>query len=165
MKKQLALALFGCLAFQAVAQLDITAPANFQIRNQKFGDLLRPEDANSKDGTRIVLYPGQPWKCMTWQTTPATGRQYHLKNLFTSKTFAAKDQAVQQIPYAAEAKQRQAWEITKLADGLFKITDPQTGQALTATGTGGDVRMVLAPWKYQPEQKWQVNPAPEKLTM
>ena len=35
-------------------------PGSFQIRNQKYGDLLRPEEANSADGTRIVLYPAQP---------------------------------------------------------------------------------------------------------
>src|SRR5512137_396782 len=61
----------------------------YHVRNQKFKDLLRPENANGADGTRIVLYSAQPWKCMTWRLRPAGTSGFSLQNLFTSKTFAA----------------------------------------------------------------------------
>ena len=35
-------------------------PKSYQIRNVKFGNLLRPDDANSANGTRIVLYSSRP---------------------------------------------------------------------------------------------------------
>src|SRR5262249_22627047 len=66
-----------------------TAGKSYQIRNKQFGDLLRPEDANSADGTPIVLYPAQAWKCMTWKLSAAGESQFCLQNRFTSKTFAA----------------------------------------------------------------------------
>jgi hypothetical protein len=53
----------AALAGDAVSQLGAGKAAlagSFQIRNQKYGNLLRPEEANSADGTRILLCPGQP---------------------------------------------------------------------------------------------------------
>jgi hypothetical protein len=41
------------------AEPGAAAPESFQVRNRKFGDLLRPEDAHSATGTRLVLYPAQ----------------------------------------------------------------------------------------------------------
>jgi hypothetical protein len=70
-----------------------SAPESFQIRNKKFGELLRPEAANGADGTRIVLYPAQSWKCMTWKLHPAGESAFQLQNHFTSKTFAPADKA------------------------------------------------------------------------
>ncbi len=64
-------------------------PGSFQIRNQKYGNLLRPEEANSADGTRIVLYPAQPWKCVTWKLHGTGDSKFQLQNHFTGKTFAA----------------------------------------------------------------------------
>lgn len=52
----------AALAGDAVSQPGAGKAAlagSFQIRNQKYGNLLRPEEANSADGTRIVLYPAQ----------------------------------------------------------------------------------------------------------
>jgi hypothetical protein len=59
-----------------------------QLRNKKFGKLLRPEDASGADGARIVLYAAQPWKCMTWKMHPAGESTFNLQNHFTGKTFA-----------------------------------------------------------------------------
>ena len=64
-------------------------PGSFQVRSQKYGDLLRPEEANGADGTRIVLYPAQLWKCMTWKLHSSGESRFQLQNHFTSKTFAA----------------------------------------------------------------------------
>jgi len=34
-----------------------------------------------------VLYPAEPWKCMTWKLRPAGESVFHVQNHFTSKTF------------------------------------------------------------------------------
>jgi hypothetical protein len=146
---------------------------SFQIRNKKFGELLRPEDASSADGTRLVLYPAQAWKCMTWKLHPAGESACQLQNHFTSKSFApdAKTDGTQvaviQVPFAREAKDRPAWRIVKEADGLCQIIEVKSGKALTAVASdGGGVRVVVAPAGSGDEQKWElIQTDPRKLTM
>lgn len=151
-------------------QANSSSPESFQIRNHKFGDLLRPEDANNADGTRIVLYPAQPWKCLTWKLHPAGESVYWLQNHFTLKTFAPDSKkdgsatSVVQVPFNS-AKAGLTWRITKLSDGLYQVLDAKSGQAMTAVDSGGSQRIVIAPWADKPEQKWELLKAPEKLTM
>ena len=164
----------GSTAADSLAKTPPAVPESFQVRNQKFGDLLRPEEANSAVGTPIVLYPAQAWKCMTWKFVPAGDTVFQLQNLFTSKTFAAEakadqaEPAVKQANFAKEAAERPKWQFTKLDDGTYRISDPQSGKALTAvkTGTSSTVTIVLAPWKESGEQKWElVKTDPAKLSM
>ena len=165
---------FGAMAADAasgVADAKAATPESFQIRNKKFGDLLRPEDASGANGERIVLYSAQLWKCMTWKFHPTGSELFQVQNHFTSKTFTAKDQgtplAVVQAPWSREAKERPAWRFTKLPDGLYQISDPTSGKALTAdSGGDGSVRIVLAPWQEKAAQKWELlKTDPAKLTM
>lgn len=139
---------------------------SFQIRNKKFGGLLRPENASNANGARLVLYPAQPWKCMTWKVQ-STNSGYQLQNHFTSKTFASsaapgKPQSpVTQAPYGAPAD-RPTWQFEKLSDGTYKISDPKTGNVLTGTSDG----VVTAAWTDKEEQKWELLAIdPSKLTM
>jgi hypothetical protein len=149
------------------------APESFQIRNKKFGDLLRPEDANSADGTRIVLYPMQSWKCMTWKFYPAGDSVFQLQNHFTSKTFAPTPRtegsqvAVVQVPFAKESQARPAWRFTRLPDGLYQIIEVKSGKALAAVDSAGSgVRIVLAPVGGGDDQKWELlKTDPSTLTM
>lgn len=149
-------------------------PASYQVRNKKYGDLLRPENANGADGTPIVLYSAQPWKCMTWKLQPEGEMTFSLQNHFTSKTFTgetrtqAAPQAVVQVPFAKDSAERPAWRFARLADGTCKITEPKTGNALTAVkGVDGySVRIVLQAWQDSDEQKWElIEIDPRKLTM
>jgi Ricin-type beta-trefoil lectin domain-like len=144
----------------------VLAPGSYQIRNCKFGKLLRPEDANNADGTHIVLYSAQPWKCMTWKLIPAGESSFNLKNHFTNKTFEAKTNGTSsavQIPWAKETSNRPSWRFTKLPNGFYRITDQRSGDSLTASSE--DV-IILAPWKETPEQQWEfVLTDPAKLTM
>jgi hypothetical protein len=152
-----------------------TASTNtaFQVRNRKFGDLLRPRDASNRDGTRIVLYPAQPWKCMIWRFTNSGENSFRLKNQFTSKSFAAatntppeKPSPVIQVPCAADTHHAPAWNFTKSPDGSYRIVQPGSNLALTATDSeGGEVRVVLSPWRDADEQKWELLKAPEHPTM
>ena len=83
----------GAESANAGSSAKSSSPASFQVRNKKFGELLRPRDANSANGTPLVLYSAQPWKCMTWKFHPAGENAFHLQNHFTSKTFAAEIKA------------------------------------------------------------------------
>jgi hypothetical protein len=144
----------------------------YQVRNQKFKDLLRPKDANNADGTRIVLYSAQPWKCMTWSLRPAGTSAFRLQNLFTSKTIAADSktdqaqQAVIQVPLDREAGP--VWQFTRLEDGSYKITEAKSGKALTAVKVGSDdeAKIIVELWRNQAEQKWDLQKIdPKQLTM
>ncbi|WP_205942938.1 RICIN domain-containing protein [Pedobacter frigidisoli] len=63
---------------------------NFAIKNVQNGMLLRIKDASNKNGTPLVAYDPQNWKCMTWNFISADSNTYQLKNLFTGKTFQPK---------------------------------------------------------------------------
>ncbi len=162
--------LYPAFAAEKPGNSESITPGSYQIRNQKYGDLLRPEDANSADGTRIVLYPGQPWKCMTWKFNSGAASTFHLQNHFTSKTFAAAgsekaEQPVVQVPLSKGAGERPTWKFSKL-DDAYKITDAKSGKALTARKNGDTVVIFVAPWEDKPEQKWEVLKIdPKQLTM
>ena len=156
----------------AAADAGPSAPESFQIRNKKYGDLLRPEDANSATGTRIVLYPAQSWKCLTWKLHPAGDSVFQAQNHFTSKTFEAAGKAegaqtpVLQVPFAKDAKERPTWRFTKLPDGLYQIVEVKSGKALTAVPDGSGARIVVAPLGSGDDQKWElIKTDPSKLTM
>lgn len=153
---------------------DAPEATTYQIRNVKHQELLRPRDANNATGTPIVLYPAQPWKCMTWRLQPAGESSFHLKNLFTGKTFCsnadtnAPTRAVTQIPLSKNGGESPAWQFTKLDDGNYKITDSKSGKVLTAKKGAGESepKIVIAPWENQDEQKWILEKMdPKQLTM
>ena len=146
------------------------APESCQIRNKKFGNLLRPEDASGANGARIVLYPAQLWKCMTWKMHPAGESTFNLQNHFTGKTFAPAAKAdgaqspVTQVAFAKDAKERPAWRLTKQPDGLYQIIEAKSGKALAATSA--DDGVMIVPVGKGDEQKWEVEKIdPSKLTM
>ena len=143
-----------------------SAPKSFQIRNLKFGQVLRPENANNADGTPIVLYPAQPWKCMTWKLLPVGDSAFQLQNHFTHKTFAGRTNetrlAVVQVPFDRESLKRPAWKVAKLSNGFYRIIDA-SGESLTASSKQA---VILAPWEEKPEQQWElIETDPAQLTM
>jgi hypothetical protein len=150
----------------------IPVAGSYQIRNKQFGDLLRPENANGAVGTRIVLYPAQPWKCMTWKVQPAGESGFQLQNYFTSKTFAAEasteqpEQRVTQVAFAKPPGTNPMWQIMEVSKGIYEILEAKTGKALTAVKVDGGVRIVVCAWQDKEEQKWELVPIdPSQLTM
>ena len=165
------LGLLAC-ALSLPAAEPAAAPESFQIRNKKFGDLLRPEDASGATGARIVLYPAQSWKCLTWKLHPAGESVFQFQNHFTSKTFASDPKtdgpqaAVTQVPFSKEAKDRPAWRVIKGTGGLCQIVEVKSGKALAAAPDNGGARVVAAPVGDGDEQKWElVKTDPSKLSM
>lgn len=64
---------------------------NYAIKNVQNGMLLRVKDASNKNGTPLVAYNPQNWKCMTWDFIQVSEGTYQMKNLLTNKTFQPKD--------------------------------------------------------------------------
>lgn len=152
---------------------EIVMPANgtFQIRNKKQGDLLRPKDANNGDGTPIVLYPAQNWKCMAWKMEAAGKDEFTLQNVFTGKTLTATGKqddgttAVVQVPIGNKGSSRPIWQFQKLPDGAYAICD-KSGARLTVKSSNSDSAVVvLSPAKEQAEQEWELLAAPEHFDM
>jgi hypothetical protein len=145
----------------------------YQIRNVKHDELLRPRDANNANGTPIVLYQAQPWKCMTWRLQAAGDSAFHLKNLFTSKTFCADTntdnprQKVTQLPLPKDGEVAPTWQFVRLDDGSYRIADSNSGKVLTAIPDGlGEYKIVMDVWQNLDEQKWRLEKIdPQDLTM
>ena len=152
------------------AELATNVTESYQIRNQKFGTLLRPEDARRAEGTPIVLYPAEPWKCMTWKLHPAGEACYQLQNHFTGKTFKLTPVAGQsnlvQVSYSLAADQRPVWHFKKVGEDLYEIEEAPSGRALTAVEADGNKLVVLSPWTGTDAQKWHLEKIdPANLTM
>jgi hypothetical protein len=142
------------------------AAGSYQIRNCKFDKLLRPENANNADGTPIVLYSAEPWKCMTWKLRPAGNSTFQLQNHFTNKTFETKTNDAQpvivQAPFDRESSKRPLWSMVKLTGGFYRIVETKSGGVLTGTKGG----VTLAPWEEKQEQQWElIETDPAQLTM
>lgn len=158
--------------------------ATYQIRNVRYGELLRPKDANSADGTPIVLYPAQLWKCMAWQLKPGgdpvdgtnAATVFRIKNLFTSKTFHAdagagtnaSQQRVTQLRFPKDGSSAPGWRFVRLDDGSYEILDAKSGSAITAMKEEGayEARIVTMYWQNLDNQKWRLEKIdPKDLTM
>ena len=59
---------------------------DFALKNVHTGKYIRIRDANCADGTPIVAYSPQNWRCMTWEFRPGANGSHTLKNLFSGKT-------------------------------------------------------------------------------
>jgi hypothetical protein len=85
MKKSLQLLIVfmlpSLLAFSQVIK------GNYAIKNVQTGMLLRVKDAASTNGTPLVMYYPENWKCMTWSFKNIGANTYQLQNLLTNKTF------------------------------------------------------------------------------
>ena len=140
---------------------------SYQIRNVEFGDLLRPRGANSEDGTPIVLYPRQDWKCLTWKCEPSLEKGYRLINHFTLKTFIpdpeAKGATLPLIQVSnGEKTKTESWQFFEIEKGVYRIVHVGTGKVLTAVEGGRKV--VLAADEGRDSQRWQLLPRPKKFS-
>jgi hypothetical protein len=142
---------------------------SFQIQNADQTLLLRPRDASNKDGTPLVLYTPESWKCMTWKFEKS-GDGYQLLNYFTHKTLqpeatATPDQThetpVVQMPASKEAVETQQWKFIELGDGWYRIDNVKTGLTL---GAGADGKVTTGKWADTPGQKWKLLPKPDPFT-
>jgi hypothetical protein len=159
MKKILLLAAFVLSAAFAFAQ-DIKG--NYAIKNVQTGMLLRIKDANSKNGTPIVAYYPENWKCMTWNFKKTDANTYQLQNLFSNKTLqpigaAGANVAFEEQPLiAGDAKQQ--FEFIPVKKDTYLIKLKGTDLYLTPADSKGTVNsaIVLAAKKGTADQFWSI---------
>lgn len=130
---------------------------SFAIHNSETGKNLRPYSANTSDGTDIVLYPHNWWKCLTWEFIHVEGTSYQLKNLYTGKTFepvseAEDGVALWQQPLDGESSQY--WEFLKQDDETYLIRLQDTELFITLSSEETDSPIILKSKQDGSTQKW-----------
>jgi hypothetical protein len=97
---------------------------------------------------------------MTWEFRQVKDNTYQLKNLFTSKTFQAKDapakagSALEQQPLATTDAQQ--WEFIKTANNTYLVRLKGTGLYITASSAQTNSDIVLQPEKKEALQQWRL---------
>jgi hypothetical protein len=135
MRKILTIILGSLLIFTSGSAQIING--TYAIQNTTTGKNLRPYEAGSHNGNRIVLYDHIEWKCMTWHFLNIEGNTYQLKNLYTSKTFqpaelpAKNGSLLQQQPISKSVMQQ--WEFIKAEDKSYFIRLKGTELYITAS--------------------------------
>jgi hypothetical protein len=159
MKKALLLTCMLCLSMLTFAQ-DIKG--NYAIKNVQTGMLLRVKDANSKNGTPLVAYYPQNWKCMTWNFKNTGTNTYQLQNLFTNKTFqpvteAKANVAFEEQPLAAGTANQQ-YEFVNVKKDTYLIKLKGTDLYITPADKKGSVNspIILAAKTNTPDQLWTI---------
>ncbi|MDR2660196.1 MAG: RICIN domain-containing protein [Spirochaetaceae bacterium] len=131
----------------------------FALRNPQTGKDVRPYRAGTADGNKIILYPHQEWKCMTWNFKHIDGTTYQLENLFTGKTFQASSAVkagvtLWQQPLADNDKS-QYWEFISQGNDTYLIRLSGTQFYITTSSDDTDSNIILMPRQDNPtRQLW-----------
>jgi Ricin-type beta-trefoil lectin domain-like len=160
MKKMIVLLPIVLLAAtMAMAQV---ISGNYAIKNVQTGMLLRVKDAESKNGTPLVAYYPQNWKCMTWDFKNTGPNTYQLQNLLTNKTFQAQGEvgqgvALEEQPLTANASSQQ-YEFIPVKADVFLIRLKGSDLYITPADAEGKVNsaIVLAKKNNAPTQYWSI---------
>jgi hypothetical protein len=134
----------------------------YAIKNEQTGMLLRVKDARSDNGTPLVAYYPENWKCMTWDFQHVEGNTYKLKNLFTSKTFqpmaeANAGVALEEQPLNTDNATQQ-YEFEPIDKDTFLIKLKGTDLYLTPSDKKGSVnsKIILAKKTNTKDQYWDI---------
>jgi hypothetical protein len=159
MKKLICLLGFVACCFAVSAQ---QIKGTYAIKNEQTGMLLRVKDARSENGTPLVAYNPENWKCMTWDFQHVEGNTYKLKNLFTSKTFqpvaeANPGVALEEQPLNADNANQQ-YEFEPIDQDTFMIKLKGTDLYLTPSDKKGSVnsKIILAKKTNTKDQYWDI---------
>ena len=72
------------------------------------------------------------------------------------------------MPFSKKPEERPTWQLLKLTDGNYKITDAKSGKALTAVKSegGSGAIIVTRAWREEADQKRElIEIDPKQLTM
>ena len=135
----------------------------YAIQNVKSGKNLRPYEAISTDGNKIVLYDHVEWKCMTWEFIKTGNNTFQLKNLFTSKTFQPSAKTIQpgtglEQQVLIKGDSRQLWEFIEITKGIFNIRLKGTEFFISQSDVNGKTNspIVLNKMDNSENQKWKL---------
>lgn len=120
---------------------------NYAIKNVHTGMLLRVKDASSKNGTPLVAYYPENWKCMTWNFKSTSADTYQLQNLFTRKTFQPVADAADNIAFheqpLVDDDAKQQYEFIKVKKDTYLIKLKGTGLYITPSDEKGTANSAI----------------------
>ena len=126
---------------------------DFALKNVHTGKYVRIKDANGADGTPIVAYSPENWKCVTWEFSPSTGGSYTLKNLLSGKTLqplkgeTKPGVSLEERPF--DSRQPQGYELVAVDKEKYRIRLKGTDLFVTPSDPGGGTNTAIV---LQPEQ-------------
>jgi len=159
--KKITLLIVALLSTVAVCVFAQTIKGNYAIKNVQTGLLLRIKDANSKNGTPLVSYTPQNWKCMTWNFKHVEGNTYQLQNLFSAKTFTPAGEkteagtALEEQPLSA-GNSIQQYEFIAVDNNTYLIKVKGTDLYITATSKEVNSKIILTKKKESQNQRWTI---------
>jgi hypothetical protein len=163
MKKSLYTFLFiGVMSLPFISHAQVIS-GTYAIKNVQTGMLLRIKDANKTNGTPLVAYSPVNWKCMTWDFQHVEGNTYQLKNLFTGKTFQAKNAAtvegiiLEQQPLIG-SQGNQQYDFISTGKNIYLIRAKGTDLYITPLDENGttDSGIILAKKNGGKLQQWTI---------
>ncbi len=139
-----------------------TIKGTYAIKNVTTGMLLRIKDANKANGTPLVAYDPVNWKCMTWDFQQVEGQIYQLKNLFTGKTFVAKNSVAEgvsldQQPFESGAASQQ-YEFIPAGKNTYLIKLKDSNLYVTPSDSNGSINsdIILSKKSNSKLQQWNI---------
>jgi hypothetical protein len=160
MKKHIIL--FCLLAIGLITAKAQTIQGTYAIKNVQTGMLLRIKDANTKDGTPLVSYDPEDWKCMTWDFKQVDANTYQLKNLLSGKTFEpagaiTAGTALHEEPLSTTAT-TQLYEFEQVAKDTYTIKLKGTDLYVTPSDEKGRTNssIILSPKSGSKLQQWTI---------
>ncbi|NVM63956.1 hypothetical protein FHW88_002245 [Mucilaginibacter sp. SG538B] len=135
---------------------------SYAIKNEQTGMLLRVKDAHSENGTPLVAYYPENWKCMTWNFKHVAGNTYQLQNLLTNKTFQPKGDADVNVALEEQSLNAnsaiQQYEFEAIDNDTFMIKLKGTDLYITPSDKKGVVnsQIVLAKKTNTKDQYWNI---------
>lgn len=131
----------------------------YAIQNVETGKNLRPLDAGTEDGTKIILYDPHDWECMTWQLIQVDESTYLVKNLFTEKTFQPASIERSDAGLAQQelgGSRLQYWEFLKQPDDTYAVRLKGTDLYLTGAAQETNSPATLTPRQASRAQAWRL---------
>lgn len=159
MKKIWILLAFIATTTYAIAQ-DIKG--NYAIKNVQTGMLLRVKDARSQNGTPLVAYYPENWKCMTWNFKNTGDNTYQLQNLLTRKTFQPVADIADKVAFEEQPlidnDAKQQYEFIKVKKDTYLIKLKGTDLYVTPADEKGAVNsaIILAKKSNSQAQLWTI---------
>ncbi|HEY3412223.1 MAG TPA: RICIN domain-containing protein [Armatimonadota bacterium] len=134
------------------------AETGFAIQNVLTGKNLRPFDAGSSDGNKIVLYDHSNWKCMTWKFEKVSADTFQLRNLFTAKTIqptSTPKAGVALVQQPLKKGAPQLWEFLKQPGGTYLIRLKGTALFVSTSSDKTNSAIVLDTRRKDKSQVWR----------
>lgn len=141
-----------------------TIQGDYAIKNVQTGLLLRIKDANSKDGTPIVAYYPENWKCMTWNFKHVDGTTYKLQNLFSGKTLQPNGTIISGVVLEeqplSQQNDKQLYQFEPVGKNIYMIRLKGTELYISSSSEKAivDSKIILAEKSKSKLEQWTLYP-------